>query len=161
MSLAFLRGIQQSPVNSPHKWPVTRKMFPFDDIIMIIWFIYPYFSDKGTILWFSHVCGVALKDMDRIFHCQKPTTYMKTVCLTHCGWVTHISIRNYTTINLGNGLWPVLHQAVIWTIAGLMLTGPFGTNFCEIFIKIKLFPYKKSIWKWDLQKQFHFCPSLC
>ena len=22
-------------VNSPHKWPVTRKMFPFDDVIMI------------------------------------------------------------------------------------------------------------------------------
>ena len=21
-------------VNSPHKWPVTRKMFPFDDVIM-------------------------------------------------------------------------------------------------------------------------------
>ena len=24
------------PVNSPHKWPVTRKMFPFDDVIMVI-----------------------------------------------------------------------------------------------------------------------------
>ena len=24
-----------SPVNSPHKWPVTRKMFPFDDVIML------------------------------------------------------------------------------------------------------------------------------
>ena len=23
-----------SPVNSQHKWPVTRKMFPFDDVIM-------------------------------------------------------------------------------------------------------------------------------
>ena len=22
------------PVNSPHIWPVTRKMFPFDDVIM-------------------------------------------------------------------------------------------------------------------------------
>ena len=22
------------PVNSPHKWPVTRKMFPFDDVII-------------------------------------------------------------------------------------------------------------------------------
>ena len=29
-SLAFVRR----PVNSPHKWPVTRKMFPFDDLIM-------------------------------------------------------------------------------------------------------------------------------
>ena len=33
-SLAFLRGIHRSPVNSPQKGPVTRKMFPFDDVIM-------------------------------------------------------------------------------------------------------------------------------
>ena len=35
VSLAFVRGIHRGPVNSPHKWPVTRKMFPFDDVIMI------------------------------------------------------------------------------------------------------------------------------
>ena len=35
-SLAFVRGIHRWPVNSPHKRPVTRKMFPFDDVIMII-----------------------------------------------------------------------------------------------------------------------------
>ena len=33
-SLAFVRGIHRSPVNSPYKWTVTRKMFPFDDVIM-------------------------------------------------------------------------------------------------------------------------------
>ena len=33
-SLAFVRGIHRGPVNSPHKWPVTRNMFPFDDFIM-------------------------------------------------------------------------------------------------------------------------------
>ena len=33
-SLAFVRGIHRRPVNSPHKGPITRKMFPFDDIIM-------------------------------------------------------------------------------------------------------------------------------
>ena len=30
VSLAFVRGIHRGSVNSPHKWPVTRKMFPFD-----------------------------------------------------------------------------------------------------------------------------------
>ena len=30
-----LWGIDRWPVNSPHKWPVMLKMFPFDDIIMI------------------------------------------------------------------------------------------------------------------------------
>ena len=34
-SLAFVWGIHWWPVNSPHKWPVTRKMFPFDDVIML------------------------------------------------------------------------------------------------------------------------------
>ena len=33
-SLAFVRRIHRRPVNSPHKGPVTRKMFPFDDVIM-------------------------------------------------------------------------------------------------------------------------------
>ena len=33
-SLAFVRGIHRRPVNSPRKWPVTRKKLPFDDIIM-------------------------------------------------------------------------------------------------------------------------------
>ena len=34
-SLAFVRGIHRWPVNSLHKGPVTRKMFPFDDVIMV------------------------------------------------------------------------------------------------------------------------------
>ena len=33
-SLAFVRGIHPWPVNCPHKGPVTRKMLPFDDVIM-------------------------------------------------------------------------------------------------------------------------------
>ena len=33
-SLAFVRGIHRGPVNSPHRRPVMRKMFPFDDVIM-------------------------------------------------------------------------------------------------------------------------------
>ena len=32
--LAFVRGIHRGQVNSPHRGPVTRKIFPFDDVIM-------------------------------------------------------------------------------------------------------------------------------
>ena len=35
VSLAFVRKIHWSPVNSLHKGPVTRKIFPFDDVIII------------------------------------------------------------------------------------------------------------------------------
>ena len=30
----YVRGIHRGPLNSPHKGPVARKMFPFDDVIM-------------------------------------------------------------------------------------------------------------------------------
>ena len=33
--LAFVWGIHRGSVNSPHKGPVTRKMFPFDDAIIL------------------------------------------------------------------------------------------------------------------------------
>ena len=33
-SLAFVWEIHREPVNFPHKWSATRKMLPFDDVIM-------------------------------------------------------------------------------------------------------------------------------
>ena len=36
VALAFVWGIHRGPVNSRHKWPATRKMFPFGDVIMNI-----------------------------------------------------------------------------------------------------------------------------
>ena len=47
-SLAFVRGIHRWPVDSPHKGPVTRGMFLFDDVIMNY---FPYSSDSFYLLW--------------------------------------------------------------------------------------------------------------
>ena len=44
-SLAFVRGIHQSSVNSPHKRPVTLGMFPFDDVIMAIFLSNSQFNE--------------------------------------------------------------------------------------------------------------------
>ena len=46
-SLDFVQGIHRGPVNSRHKWPVTRKMLPFDDVIMfssrfVVFTLYPW-----------------------------------------------------------------------------------------------------------------------
>ena len=51
--LAFAQGIHRWPVNSPHKWPVTRKMFPLDDVIMIrkVFPCYDIFSSTNTYNW--------------------------------------------------------------------------------------------------------------
>ena len=37
--LAFLRGIHRWPMTSPHKGSVTRKVFPFDDVIISLFFV--------------------------------------------------------------------------------------------------------------------------
>ena len=47
--LAFVRGIHQWPVNSPHKGPMKRKMFPFDDVIM--W----WYSRTGPGLYWQYL----------------------------------------------------------------------------------------------------------
>ena len=43
-SLAFVWGIHWWLVISLHKWPVIRKMFPFDDVIMVLAILIPYFQ---------------------------------------------------------------------------------------------------------------------
>ena len=65
-------GNYRGPVNSPQKWPVTRKMFPFDDVIM--------YNDipsgplkpprRAWVNWSHH------------FHRNSPCDYKKTKCGT-------------------------------------------------------------------------------
>ena len=62
-SLAFVQGILRGPVNSLHKWPVTRRMFPFDDVIVRNHFEYPSSCvkpppDDNSPLssWFKAMC---------------------------------------------------------------------------------------------------------
>ena len=63
-SLAFLREINRWPVNSPHKRPVTQKMFPFDIVIRMIQ-VFDYLklntmmtSSKGNLFRVTgHLCG--------------------------------------------------------------------------------------------------------
>ena len=48
-------GIDRWPVNSPHKWPVTWKMFPFDDIILLgrdAQRIYMHLTHSPGTLWY-------------------------------------------------------------------------------------------------------------
>ena len=52
-SLAFVRGIHRGPVNSPRKWPVTREMFPFDDVIMSL--PLSYLCTSPTCNTISHI----------------------------------------------------------------------------------------------------------
>ena len=68
-SLAFVRGIHRWPVNSPHNGPVTRKMFPFDDVIMR-WSDGIFLNARYREIfrhflwsWWHHVCAVYITDI--------------------------------------------------------------------------------------------------
>ena len=81
-SLAFVRGIHRWPVNSPHKGPVTRKMFLFDDAIM----------EKHRLsiksLWPSDVISrhISGSTLVRVMVCclKAPSHYTKQCWLTAC-----------------------------------------------------------------------------
>ena len=63
-------GIHQWPVNSQHKWPVTQKMFPFDDVIMcsiIMWLPCPvYITVAFHGLWDGIINSYPLNKMATI-----------------------------------------------------------------------------------------------
>ena len=58
-SLVFEWGIHREPVNSPHKWPAWRNMFPFDDVIMVI---------TSQITGISHICSIICSGADQGKH---------------------------------------------------------------------------------------------
>ena len=96
-SLAFVRGIHRWPVNSPHKGPVTRKMFPFDDVIMYFCFsLVPDRYDAITgagLLIDSHVNEDCFPELIRIVKpgiSQSLTITIINVehgCLLLLGWI--------------------------------------------------------------------------
>ena len=55
-SLAFVSGIHRWPVNSPHQGPITRKMLPFDDVIMLCLQRSSY-AKSNSISWCHHALG--------------------------------------------------------------------------------------------------------
>ena len=89
---------------------------------------------------------------DKVCH-----TYYK---LTHWGRVTHICVGKLTIIGSDNGLSPGRRQAIIWTNAGILLIGPLGTNFSEIWIAIETFSFKKMHLKIPSAKWRPFCLGL-
>ena len=80
--------------------------------------------------------------------------------LSHWGWVMHICFDNLTINASDNGLSPGQCQAIIWTSAGILLTGPLGTNFSETLIKIHTFSFKKMHLNMLSGKCLPFCLRL-
>ena len=63
--------------------------------------------------------------------------------VTHWGRVMHICVSKIIIIGSDNGLSPGRRQFIIWTNAAILLIGPLGINFSEIFNEIQTFSLKK------------------
>ena len=124
-SLAFVRGIHRWPVNSPRKGPVTRKMFPFDHVIMFTlatgrcfttlgefekWdFAVSYFRGWNNI---NHAVANVVSEIrwrlriyDDAIYIANPST-----------WTHHSRIYNITKAHFGELWWTnaVKHAQVLW-----------------------------------------------
>ena len=100
-------------------------------------------------------CRILKKDYF-LFRCL----YKDIQALTHWGRVTHICVGNLTIIGPDNGLSPGRRQAIIWTNAGILLIGPWGTNFSEILTGIDTFSFRKMHLKMSTGKRRPFCLGL-
>ena len=78
-SLAFVWVIHRGPVNSPHKWPVTRKVFPFDDVIMMTQFahIYQSLCCRCTYYKYSHANTIKTLRLRCCYHVSLHKIYIK------------------------------------------------------------------------------------
>ena len=80
--------------------------------------------------------------------------------LTHWGQVTHICVSKLAIISSDNGLLPGQRETIIWTNAGILLIGPLGTNFIDIWIEIQIFSFRKMHLKMASAKWHPFCLGL-
>ena len=98
-SLAFVQGIHQGLVNSLHKWPVTRKMFPFHDVIMWISMI------------FQEVCGPCANALGLRLPCTHPSI---PSCQQYQA-STHLSLQTKTKQKISP--FPPIHEET-WSGSG-------------------------------------------
>ena len=121
-SLAFVRGIHRGPVNSPHKWLVTRRMFPFDDVIMSIkqnqncFQADHYCHIKSWKLWLPGGC---LSGRDFVSGSMKAVVIVSDDTIQSAGAETGISRDKWVNSEAANALprypitWQILSTSAI------------------------------------------------
>ena len=90
-----MRGIHRWPVNSPHKGPVTRKMFPFDDVIMTVLGAFPHKVPVIHAQWYDVIHGMSIIGIPENIHIH--------FCLFYSVWLYHKSLW-FHVINLAISL---------------------------------------------------------
>ena len=112
-SLAFVRGIHRWPVNSPHKGPVTRKMFPFEKVIMCLVRQHLNSTPPSAANMHQWIGSALVQIMAWRWIGNKPLSepmmvnLLMQICVTRPQWVKEHNIYLYKIKNL-------LHQGEIF-----------------------------------------------
>ena len=130
-------------------------------------------QSQSPFCHYQIVCGLGWSHFSKRYSCLRvqkesswepldfqPQTLDRYIFLTHWGLVTHICVGRLTIIGSDNGLLPGRRQAIILTIAGIVLIWPLGTHFSEILIRILPFSFKKMRLKVSSAKRRPFCLGL-
>ena len=141
-SLAFVRGIHRGPVNSPHKWPVTRKIFPFDAVIMECLCCWSRPSDSSHCL--SH-CWLNFS-LSFGFNCNHSTR--SWICTCYDNRVNSLKPSDAYMRSAKPLSEPMLDYC--------LLIRTLRTNFSEILSEIQIFALNKIIWKCRLRNGVYF-----
>ena len=118
-STAFVLEIHRWPVNSPHKWLVTRKMFRFDDVIILVYTLdhliaqlQPKMLSLRELFLWNMTKLLRRKWLNRIVLLGEIVT-----CISIMLWVrwdlTHAS---YVILPIHNNIIAYFYQMICWHI---------------------------------------------
>ena len=129
-SLAFVRGIHWWPVYFPHRGPVMRKLFPFDDVNRVT-----STRDKSPCLQFRHKWHVwsTKESWYTILFCNKPISSLYFIWLR---FIVNVS---------GREIWS------IWLIMSLVSIPEICIGFTEILPQITIHCSSRIYWLWFYQ----------
>ena len=142
-----------------HYKQIETKIWNFSYYHDILLYLYILYSSNHI----TCTSGIPIKDAILLaweFSFKKIRWSHNSFILTHWSQVTHICISKLTIIGSDDGLSPDQRQAIIWTNAGILITGCLGTKFSEILIKIHIFHPRKCILRCCLENGSHFVSAL-
>ena len=153
MSLVFVRGIYQWLVDSPHKGPVTRNMFPFDDIMILT----GWRHSKRLPLWLTTI------QVTRLYLNQwLPSSKTREKLIKYVIWSTKVTRNQWLPTKL--------RRKYVWFLISTVLSNrqaPSGAKAPSgILLLLKpmltTFHPRKCIWKCFLQNSSRGIPaSIC
>ena len=120
-SLAFVMGIHRWPVNTPYKGQVTRKMFPFDDVIIM--------RSPKTIHIANTLESTLIRHRSDIFASNRYSIYVDSggLCYQGSQVMVHVRVYDNVFIQTCKTWWIVFYRhGWCWFIPGRILEEPWS-----------------------------------